>query len=115
MESNNGRHRNNLFHFYAIGISLQRHVERLRQLDLQDDEDYRDILQQVMSPRTAQQTYLIARRLTHLFGDCPQVIPDLENLLTIRRLEWMDNNDVLLLKCHLDRLVETRQQPQPFQ
>jgi hypothetical protein len=98
----------NLYHYFAIGLSLKRHQERVFQFDPTIEEDLDELIQDAIKKKSigkAQRLRRICQKLTELFEYCPQVIPELEEILSYRKIDNMNKKEIKLLRIQIHELL----------
>ena len=103
-KKNGVKQKGNLLNYFAIGSSLRQHQERIQQFDPELEEDDEKILRKVMK-KDAKRALRISKRMLKIFGKCPQVIPQLEDILSIRKIDRMHEVEVGLLTKQIDELL----------
>ena len=97
---------NILLHF-NIGASLFRHCQRLEQGSVLGNRrgESLEVLREVTKLRNSEIFYKICSRLYDLFQDCPQVLTNLDNCLTITKIARMKNVEFTALKRKVDETL----------
>lgn len=78
-----------LANHFAIGASLFRHNQRLKEVELLWNDEPLEILQEITQLRCVKTLHKICSRLYDLFENCSQVIVHLEDHLTITQIGRM--------------------------
>jgi hypothetical protein len=93
---------------FQIGASLHRHCQRMEQLGILENrkEESFSTLQEAIRVGDIKVLYKVCARLYNLFEHCPQVVPYLDDCLSVTRIGRMKNNRFDELKQTVDELIE---------
>jgi hypothetical protein len=93
---------------FQIGASLHRHCQRMEQLGILGNrkEESLSTLQEAIRVGDVKVLYKVCARLHSLFEKCPQVVPYLDDCLSVTKIGRMKNNKFDELKQTVDELLE---------